>query len=100
MKKNIIKSIMVAVFAIFAGYNVYLANANNNILTDTMLANVEALAQSEETYYENRYPLTVICGAFISEGIIWDTTCTKTVITCQGGGYGCSPLPCLVHQRN
>ena len=47
MKKNIIKSIMVAVFAIFAGYNVYLANANNNVLTDTMLANVEALAQSE-----------------------------------------------------
>ena len=47
MKKNIIKSIMVAVFTIFAGYNVYLANANNNVLTDTMLANVEALAQNE-----------------------------------------------------
>lgn len=98
MKKNPIYALTFAVVA-----TALFLKANSGTLkdmSDIALANVEALAQSEETYYENRYPLTVICGAFISEGIIWDTTCTKTVITCQGGGYGCSPLPCLAHQRN
>ena len=47
MKRNIIKSIMVAVFAIFAGYNVYQANVKTEELSDIMMANVEALAQNE-----------------------------------------------------
>lgn len=48
MKSNILKSMAVVVTAIFAGYNVYLAQAEKNAMSDTLLANVEALAQSEE----------------------------------------------------
>ena len=47
MKKNIIKSAMIAVVAIFAGYNMYQSNMNSKNLSDVMLANVEALAQDE-----------------------------------------------------
>ena len=47
MKKNIIKSTMIAVVAIFAGYNVYQSNMNSNELSDVMLANLEALAGDE-----------------------------------------------------
>ena len=48
MKKNIIKSTMVAAVAIFAGYNVYQANVKTERLSDIMMANVEALAQTEQ----------------------------------------------------
>lgn len=47
MKKNFIKSTMIAVVAIFAGYNVYQSNVNTIEMSDIMLANVEALAQNE-----------------------------------------------------
>lgn len=49
MKSNIFKSMVVAVVAIFAGYNVYLAQAESyNEMPDLLLANVEALSQDEE----------------------------------------------------
>ena len=49
MTKNFFKAMTVAVFAIIAGYNVYLANVENgNVVSDALLANVEALSQSEE----------------------------------------------------
>ena len=47
MKKNIIKSTMIAAVAIFAGYNVYQSNVKTEGLSDIMMANVEALAQNE-----------------------------------------------------
>lgn len=47
MKKNFIKSTMIAVVAIFAGYNVYQSNVNTIEMSDIMLANVEALADNE-----------------------------------------------------
>ena len=64
MKKNIIKTTMIAVVAIFAGYNVYQSNMNSNELSDVMLANVEALAQSE--------------------GFVDDGTCYKSISTAAG----------------
>lgn len=47
MKKKILKPITIAAVAFIAGYNIYLANVDNYVLTDMMLANVEALAQDE-----------------------------------------------------
>jgi len=48
MKSNIFKTMAVAVTAIFAGYNVYLAQAKTNAISaDILMTNVEALAQSE-----------------------------------------------------
>ena len=47
MKKNIIKSTVIAAVAIFAGYNVYQSNVNTIEMSDIMLANVEALADNE-----------------------------------------------------
>lgn len=35
--KKILKSMIIAVFAFIAGYNIYLANVSNNVLTDIML---------------------------------------------------------------
>jgi len=48
MKSNIFKSMAVVVTAIFTGYNVYLAQAENNAVSELLLANVEALSQNEE----------------------------------------------------
>ena len=62
MKKNVVKSIMIAVVAIFAGYNVYQSNMNSNELSDVMLANVEALAQGESTTSSCSYRITYMCG--------------------------------------
>ena len=48
MKTKILKTMVIAGIAIFAGYNVYLAKAENNtVMSDIMIANVEALAQGE-----------------------------------------------------
>ena len=101
MKKNIIKSTMIAAVAIFAGYNVYQANVKTEELSDIMMANVEALAQNESGSkdYPDRYPLTMKCGVMIDDGWLWDTTCQVTIITCQGGGSGCTSAPCPVHPR-
>ena len=72
MKSNIFKSMMVAVVAIFAGYNVYLAHAKtSNISADILMANVEALAQNEgggET--------VITCSASCRDGIglCWKTS--------------------------
>ena len=100
MIKKILKPITIAAFTFIAGYNVYLANVDNYTLTDAMLANVEALAQDEDNYYDKRYPLTMKCGVMIDDGWLCDTTCEVTIITCQGGGSGCTPSPCPVHPRS
>ena len=64
MKKNIIKTTMIAAIAIFAGYNMYQSNMNSKKLSDVMLANVEALAQSE--------------------GFVDDGTCYNSISTAAG----------------
>ena len=64
MKFKIFKIMAVAVFAIIAGYNVYLAKAENgNVVSDVLLANVEALSQSENSGAE------ISCSAKCNDGI-------------------------------
>ena len=46
MRKKIFATMIVAVVAAFAGYNVY-QSQNTNTLSDLALANVEALANNE-----------------------------------------------------
>lgn len=46
MKKNIIKATLVAVFALFAGYNVH-SSMKSDTLSDLALSNIEALAGGE-----------------------------------------------------
>ena len=46
--KNIFKSLAIVAVAIFAGYNVYQSNNETEGMSDTMLANVEALAVKED----------------------------------------------------
>ena len=48
MKKNILKAILVAAFALIAGFNVYNAQ-KSDVMSDLALANVEALADINET---------------------------------------------------
>ena len=45
--KRIMKSLAIVAVAIFAGYNVYQSNNETEGMSDTMLANVEALATPE-----------------------------------------------------
>lgn len=47
MKKNIIRNTLIATIAIVAGFNVYQSNVNNEEMSDTVLANIEALAGDE-----------------------------------------------------
>ena len=53
MKKNILKAILVAAFALIAGFNVYNAQ-KSDVMSDLALANVEALASGESST-TNRY---------------------------------------------
>lgn len=46
MKKNILKATLVVAFALIAGMNVYNAQ-QSDIMSDLVLANVEALARNE-----------------------------------------------------
>ena len=64
MKSNIFKSMVVAVVAIIAGYNVYLAQAESyNEMSDLLLANVEALAQNEGR------EAVITCSQYCNDGI-------------------------------
>ena len=47
--KKVIKIVFVAVFVMVTGYNVYKSNAATDRFTDFMLANVEALADPDES---------------------------------------------------
>lgn len=64
MKKNIIRNILIATIAIVTGFNVYQSNVNNEEMSDIVLENVEALAQSE--------------------GFIDDGTCYHSISTASG----------------
>ena len=61
MIKKILKAMVVAVFAIIAGYNVYLANTENGkVVSDLLLANIEALSQGEAA---------ISCSQYCNDGI-------------------------------
>ena len=47
MKKNILKTTLVAAFALLAGYNVY-NSQKSDMMSELVLANVEALADGED----------------------------------------------------
>ena len=55
MKKNIIKVALVAVVGLIAGINVFKAQ-KAEVLSDVAMANVEALAQTENTPKYSVYP--------------------------------------------
>lgn len=48
MKKNILKVAFVAMFGLFAGYNVYTSQEKESLLSDLILSNIEALADDKE----------------------------------------------------
>ena len=103
MKSNIFKSMVVAVVAIIAGYNVYQSNVNSQKLSDVMLENVEAIAQNENgnggNYeYPDGYPYSVTCNVKISDGTFFNEYCSVIVITCQAGGSGCNSKKCPIHR--
>ena len=60
MKKLATKIAMVAAFAAVAGYGVYASQKKEATLSDTALANVEALARNEAT---------ITCSRSCSDGI-------------------------------
>ena len=47
MKKTILKCLVVATFAMIAGYNMYQSNSKTEGMSELMLANVEALANED-----------------------------------------------------
>lgn len=57
MKKNILKVSLVAVFALFAGYNVY-SSQKLDVMSDLAMTNVEALASGEGGHWTGRIWLT------------------------------------------
>ena len=70
MTKKFFKAMTVAVFANIAGYNVYLANAENgNVVSDLLMANVEALSQSE-----NNDDKIYCCGNVGTCMIVYDSS--------------------------
>ena len=74
--KNLFKSLAIIAVAIFAGYNVYQSNNETEGMSDTMLANVEALAGGENGSFNCR----------------WDSS--YTICYPNGSQLGC---PCYSH---
>ena len=72
--KNIFKSLAIVAVAIFAGYNVYQSNNETEGMSDTMLANVEALAGIEGN--KGRWIVTIY---------------SPTIWNCKDGGGMCCP---------
>lgn len=66
--KKMIKIAFVAAFAAIAGYGVY-TNQKADAMSDLLMANVEALAQSESGGYSGCYSGSGYCA------IYWGGTC-------------------------
>jgi len=62
MKKKIFAILIVAVVAVFAGYNVY-QSQKGGMMSDLMLANVEALANNTENGGEVSCTASTPCGS-------------------------------------
>lgn len=51
MKTNLIKVTLVAALALIAGCNIYTSQKSDMVMSDLVLANVEALAECSEVSY-------------------------------------------------
>lgn len=94
MKSKIFKSMVVAVVAIFAGYNVYLAQAESyNEMPDLLLANVEALSQDEEG---GGGEAVITCSAKCSDGVgaCWVESRGGVCVFSGSMLDSCTGLPC------
>jgi hypothetical protein len=99
MKKKIFISFAALAVAAVAAWNVYLANAQSNELSDLMLANVEALAEKEHGGY-NKNPIDIWKYGLTKDEISIAKSCfedqtdkgggphvyVKTANECQDGG--------------
>lgn len=95
--KNKVKLFLVATFVMVAGHNVYTSQQEINISALSM-ANVEALANEESKFeYPDGYPYSSTCNVAIGSSIWGTKRCKVEVITCQGGGTGCTPKDCPSH---
>ena len=82
MKKNILKAILVAAFALIAGFNVYNAQ-KSDVMSDLALANVEALASGESST-TNRYQTMGYCAPLnMKLYVYFKTNCRKLSKTVQ-----------------
>lgn len=71
---NIVKSMAVVAVAIFTGYNVYLSHAkSDDVSSDVLIANVEALASGEGSETEKIY----CCGSVGTCMIVYDSSFEK-----------------------
>lgn len=68
MSKKIYAVLVVAVVAMFAGYNMYQSQKTEKIVSDLVMANVEALADNED--------FTITCSRTCSDGV---GRCYKTI---------------------
>ena len=66
MKKVFIRGAIVAAFAAIAGYGIYVNQEKEIALSDTMMANVEALATDEYGDREDCEPADDTCDMFVS----------------------------------
>ncbi len=70
MSKKIFAALIVAVVATFAGYNIYQSQKTEKIVSDLVMANVEALAGDTEG------GATITCSRTCSDGV---GSCYKTI---------------------
>lgn len=63
MKTKLFKAMGIVAVAIFMGYNVHLAQAETNKMSDIMLENIEALSQNENNKnYDCLPPYDDVCS--------------------------------------
>lgn len=91
MRKIFLSVLVLALGISFSNINLFGNKKANSLL----LQNVEFLDNPEtSTGHEKDQPLKFRCGAPLNGG---HDICKFMVISCQGGGSGCTPRPCSVH---
>ncbi|MDR3184130.1 MAG: NVEALA domain-containing protein [Prevotellaceae bacterium] len=93
MKKIILGGVAAVVIAVLAAVNVNMNSQSENLLSDLVLANVEALAQEANPPATKYVALHMTCYKFVYGGDVVDTG--KTYVSCSSGGFAdCQPTSC------
>ncbi|MBD5325262.1 MAG: hypothetical protein HDS04_01120 [Bacteroides sp.] len=92
------------------GLKLYNQHSFSAPVNDIILANLEALLDSENTSgglidgekdggfeYPNGDAIAMDCNVLLEKGYFRDILCKVKVIVCEGGGSGCNPKKCPKH---
>lgn len=91
MKRNVLIVLAILGLSVFGMYKMHVKQTN---ISDILLEDIEVMADGESNNgrINNAMESRFQCGAPIN-----GSACTTNVISCPGGGVGCTPRKCPYH---